>query len=452
MKSKKNAKKNKNANKNENEGQESKYRIFTVTLMKWVFWGSIIGVAVGSTSAMLLNVNDFLAKVRNENHFLLFLLPLGGIVIGYIYRYHGKGSRRGNDLILEYVHNGKEEVPLRMGPIVFICTFITHLLGGSTGREGAAIQMGTSIAEGVNKLFKVDKIDRRILVMCGISGGFGSAFGAPITGTIFGMEVIALGKMKYEAMVPCFVSSFVGHFVAEAWGVKHEHHIIKDLPNLNSMTIMKIILVSIIFSFASVLYSELRHGIKSFCDKHLKNLMVRAMIGGIIIIALTYLVGSRDYLGRGLPMVEQAFKEKVPPLAFLNKIVFTAVTMGTGFRGGEVIPLFFVGATLGNTLSTIVNLPTSFLAAIGLIAVFCGASNAPIACFVFSLELFEGKGIIFFFIACIVSYIFSGHHGIYASQEVYEPKSRMFNFVPGETITALEGKKKNSKAKTNSTE
>ena len=221
MKNKENKKKDKKGNKNENVGRESKYMIFTLTLMKWLFWGSVIGVAVGSTSAILLNVNDFLAEVRNENNFLLFLLPLGGIVIGYIYMYHGKGSRRGNDLILEYIHNGKEEVPLRMGPIVFIATFITHLLGGSTGREGAAIQMGTSIAEAVNKFFKVDKIDRGILIMSGISGGFGSAFGAPITGTIFGMEVIALGKMKYEAMIPCFVSSFVGHFVAEAWGVKH---------------------------------------------------------------------------------------------------------------------------------------------------------------------------------------------------------------------------------------
>ncbi|MPW25538.1 voltage-gated chloride channel protein [Alkalibaculum sp. M08DMB] len=424
---------------------KSKYMIFTSTLIKWVFWGSIVGVAVGSTSALLLNANDFLTDTRNENNFLLFLLPLGGILIGYIYRYHGANSRRGNDLILEYIHNGNEEVPLRMGPIVYVSTFITHLLGGSTGREGAAIQMGTSIAQGVNRLFKVDKLDRKILIMCGISGGFGSAFGTPITGTIFGMEVIALGKMKYESLVPCFVSSFVGHFVAKSWGVEHSHHIIKIIPDINTMTIIKIILVSIIFSFVSVLYSQLRHGVKNFSEKYLKNLMIRGMIGGIIIILLTYLVGSREYLGRGLPMIDKAFDGQVPPLAFLIKIVFTAITMGMGFRGGEVIPLFFVGATLGNTLSNIVNLPTSFLAAIGLIAVFCGASNVPIACFVFSIELFEGKGIIFFFISCIVSYLFSGHHGIYASQKIYEPKSRLLNLIPGEIITAVEGNKKNTK-------
>lgn len=432
-----------------NLNEKSKYMIFTLTLMKWIFWGSIVGIAVGSTSAMLLNVNDFLTDVREKNHFLLFLLPLGGIIIGYLYQYHGNNSRKGNDLIIEHIHHGQGQIPLRMGPIVFVSTFITHLFGGSTGREGAAIQMGTSIAEAVNRIFKIDKIDRRILIMSGISGGFGSAFGAPVTGTIFGMEVISLGKMKYEAMVPCFVASFVGYLVTEAWGVKYEHHIIKSIPKLTTATAVKIIIVSIIFSFVSVLYSQLRHYVKDFSERYLKNLMIRAMIGGIIIIVLTYLIGSRDYLGRGLPIVGKAFKEHVSPFAFFNKIIFTVITMGTGFRGGEVIPLFFVGATLGNTLSNIVNLPISFLAALGLIAVFCGASNAPISCFIFSIELFEGKGVIYFFMACIISYIFSGHHGIYASQKIYEPKSRLLSLPAGETITSVEQKKKYSNSKIN---
>ncbi len=429
--------------------EKFKYLTFFLTLIKWVFWGSVVGIAVGSTSALLLNINDFLTDVREENPFTLFLLPLGGIIIGYMYQYHGNNSRKGNDLILEHIHHGQGEIPLRMGPIVFVSTFITHLLGGSTGREGAAIQMGTSIAEAVNRIFKVDKIDRRILIISGISGGFGSAFGTPLAGTIFGMEIISLGKMKYEAIVPCFVSSLVGHLVSDAWGVEHEHHIIKSIPDLTAMTIIKIIIVSVIFSFASILYSQLRHAIKSFSEKHLKNLMMRAMVGGIIIIILTYVVGSRDYLGRGLPIVKQAFEGEISPWAFLNKIIFTAITMGTGFRGGEVIPLFFIGSTLGNTLSALVNLPTSFLAALGLIAVFCGATNAPIACFIFSIETFEGKGIICFFMACLISYIFSGHHGIYAAQKIYKPKSRLLNLSEGESLTSIEQKKKDSKSKNN---
>ena len=428
-----------------NPDDKIKYVVFISTLTKWVFWGSIIGIIVGSTSALLLNVNDFLTEVRQGSHILPFFLPLGGIIIGYMYQYHGNNSRKGNDLILEHIHHGQGQIPLRMGPIVYIGTFITQLFGGSTGREGAAIQMGTSIAEGVNRFFKIDPIDRRILIMSGVSGGFGSAFGAPLTGTIFGMEFVSLGKMKYEAMVPCLVASFVGHFVTEAWGVEHKHHVIKSIPDPNASTIIKVIAVAILFSFASVLYSQLRHGIKSFSEKYLKNLMLRAAVGGIIIIVLTYLVGTREYLGRGLPMVDKAFEDRVPPFAFLNKIIFTAITMGTGFRGGEAIPLFFVGATLGNTLAPIFDLPTSFLAALGLIAVFSGGSNAPISCFLLGLELFEGKGIQYFFMVCFISYIFSGHHGIYASQKIYAPKSRMLNLPEGQSITSIEEKKKSSR-------
>ena len=428
-----------------NRDRKARYVLFSITLVKWVFWGSIVGIIVGSTSALLLNTNDFLTDVRQNNPFLLFLLPLGGIVIGYIYRYHGNSSRRGNDLVIEYVHHGQGQIPVRMGPIVFVSTFITHIFGGSTGREGAAIQMGASIAEAVNRVFRVDRLDRRILMMTGISGGFGSAFGAPLTGTIFAMEFISLGKMKYEAIVPCFVSSFVGYLVTETWGVEHEHHVIKSIPDLTAPTILKLILAAIIFSFASVLYSQLRHGVKNLSEKFLKNLMIRAAVGGLIIIALTYIIGSRDYLGRGLPVVERAFEGQVSPFAFLFKIIFTAITMGTGFRGGEVIPLFFVGSTLGNTLSGILGFPTSFLAAMGLIGVFAGASNAPIACFFFSLELFDGKAVIYFFIVCLISYIFSGHHGIYAAQKIYEPKSRMLGLTEGESITNIEQKGKRNK-------
>lgn len=425
-------------NKFFNISQRAKYKTFILTLSKWLFWGSLIGVFSGITSAILLNTNDFLTDTREKHSFLIFFLPLGGIVIGYIYRYHGRNSRKGNDLIIEHIHYSQGEIPLRMGPIVFICTFITHLFGGSTGREGAAIQMGASIAESVNRIFKVDRVDRRILIISGIAGGFGSAFGTPLAGTFFAMEVISLGKMKYEAIIPAFTASFVGHLVTSGIGVEHEHHVIKSLPNLDGSTIIKVILASIIFGVVSLIYSQIRHGIKRFSDNHLKNLMVRAALGGAVIIALTFIVGTRDYLGRGLPIVDQAFKGPVSPFAFFWKIIFTAITMGTGFRGGEVIPLFFIGATLGNTLSGLLNLPTSFLVAIGMIAVFCGASNAPLACFVFAMESFNGDAMIFFFIACLVSYIASGNHGIYAAQKIFEPKSRLFDLPNGKTIKSVE--------------
>ena len=422
----------------------STYLKFAIILAKWIFWGSIIGIVVGSTSALLIAVNDFLTETRFANPFLVFFLPIGGAVIGYIYLKYGQESDKGNNLIYEHIHHGQGQLPLKMGPIVFVSTFITHLFGGSTGREGAAIQMAGSVTELVVKLLKIDHMDRRILLMSAISGGFGSAFGAPLAGTIMGMEVAFLGKLKYEALIPCFTASFVGHLVTSAWGIEHELQTLKVVPTMTTVVILKVILVSIIFSFASVLYSQMRHGVEKYSKKFLKNFVLRAVVGGVIIIALVFIVGSTDYLGRGLPMVNAAFLEPVPPLAFLAKIVFTAVTMGSGFRGGEVIPLFFIGATLGNTLSPLMGLPMSFLAALGLIAVFCGGTNIPLTCFIFSIEYFHAQGLTYFFIACITSYIFSGHHGVWPSQKIYEPKSRLLDFQAGETIEAIE-KQKNSK-------
>lgn len=255
------------------------------------------------------------------------------------------------------------------------------------------------------------------------------------------MEAIVIGKTKYEALIPCTVASFIGHYVATSWGIQHEHFTIKELPTVDTMILIKILLLAVLFGFTSVLYSQFRHGVKTFCDKYIPNLMYRAFIGGVVLIALTYLLGTRDYLGRGLPMVERAFEGQVPPFAFLAKIIFTAITMGTGFRGGEVIPLFFIGATLGNALSTTFGLPTSFLAAIGMIGVFSGATNTPISAFLLSMEMFEGQGLTYFFIVCIVSFVFSGHHGIYGAQKVFEPKSRLLDIPSGETITNIEKKK-----------
>ncbi|MFC7060315.1 voltage-gated chloride channel family protein [Halobacillus seohaensis] len=428
-----------------------KYKNFFSVLGQWLLFGIIIGIIVGSATAFLLETNDFLGELREEkNEWLFFLLPLGGIVIGYIYMTFGRvflnntlhDAAELNNLVIDGVH-GKKQVLKRMGPIVYLATFITVLFGGSTGREGAAVQMGGSVAESVNKFFKLNIIDRKIILMSGISAGFGAAFGTPITGAIFGIEMAVLGKMKFEAIIPCLTASFVGHYIATAaWGVVHEELVIQTVPELSVITFAKVIVVSIIFSLLVILYCQLRHGIQKLSEKYLnKNHMKRAFVGGLIIVALTLIVGSQDYNGRGLDMLEQSFQEDVPPFAFLAKLIFTAVTLGTGFVGGEAIPLFFMGATLGNTLHTFIDLPMSFLAALGMIAAFSGGANTPIAAFLLAMEMFDGKGVEYFFIACLVSYIFSGHHGLWPSQQIQEPKSRLYHIVKGETIENIEKKR-----------
>ncbi|MBY4605261.1 chloride channel protein [Bacillus sp. SPARC3] len=428
-----------------------KYKNFFSILVRWIIFGSIIGIIVSSTTTFLLETNDYLGDVREKRDWLIFLLPLGGVILGYIYMNYGKvfsnntlnDTAELNNLVIDAVH-GKKVVPRRMGLIVYLGTFITVFFGGSTGREGAAVQMGGSIAAAVNKLFRLNMFDSKMLIMSGISAGFGAAFGAPITGAVFGMEMAALGKLKFEALVPCLAASFAGHFMTTAvWGHKHEEFYIQIVPHLSFITFIKVILAAVIFSLLSVLYSQMRHGIQTFSEKLFKkNHMKRAFVGGLIIVALTLIAGSQDYNGRGLDMLQQSFKEDVPPFAFLAKLVFTAVTLGTGFVGGEAIPLFFMGATLGNTIHTFMDLPMSFLAALGLIAVFCGGANTPLAAFLLAMEMFHGKGLEYFFAACMVSYLFSGHHGLWPSQKIYEPKSRLYNIAYGETIENVEKKKK----------
>ncbi len=407
----------------------------------------MIGFIIGSTTSFLLHTNDFLGETRKDNSWLILFLPLAGLVLGYIYMNLGTSAGtelyKGNNLVIEGVH-GKAKILRRLGPIVYLGTFMTVLFGGSTGREGAAIQMGGSVAEAVNTFFKVNVIDTKILLMSGISAGFGAAFGTPITGAIFGMEMVALGKMKYEAIVPCLVSSFVGHYTAEKiWGTEHETFIIQTVPELSLLSFAKVILLAILFGLVSVLYSQLRHGIHKVSEKYTKkNHAVRAFIGGMIIVVLTFIIGTNDYNGRSLDMLEESFSQDVPPFAFLAKLVFTAVTLGTGFVGGEAIPLFFIGATLGNTLYHFIDFPMSFVAAVGMIATFCGGANTPIAAFLLAVEMFDGQGMEFFFVACFTSYLFSGHHGLWPSQMIYEPKSRLFKIANGKTIKDVEQKKK----------
>jgi H+/Cl- antiporter ClcA len=387
-------------------------------LLLWIILGSAVGILSGSASALFLYSLDAATRMRVQYPWLLFLLPLGGAFVSWIYGRYGKNSSKGNNLILEQIHNGSETIPLRMAPLVLFGTVLTHLFGGSAGREGTAVQMGGSLSEWLGKLIRIPSENRKLLLMCGVSAGFGSVFGTPLAGAVFGMEVLAIGLVSYEALLPCFVASFVGHSVSLAWGIEHSHYSMGQVPMLSTIGLLKVTAASILFGLTSRLFSGLTHKLKDWFAETFRNAAIKSFIGGCIIIGLTYAVGTRDYLGLGLPLLMDSFHGEVAPFAFLWKLIFTVITLGAGFQGGEVTPLFVIGATLGNTLGPILHLYGPFLAGIGLIAVFCGATNTPIACFLLGLELFGSEAAVYMFLAVVVSYLFSGHKGIYTSQKV----------------------------------
>ncbi len=419
-----------------NNGTKPKaMKFLTLTLFfKWTIIGGIIGIITGFISSIFLKSLEIATNLRINNTWLLFLLPVGGAFISFLYTKYGKNSSKGNNLVIDKINNGDEDIPLRMAVLVFLGTVTTHLFGGSAGREGTGVQIGACISYEIGKLLRLDKEDLNIILMCGISSGFGSVFGTPLAGTIFGLEVATLGKMNYAAIIPCFTSAFIGNLVTKSLGVIHPHYNLLSINSFSYAVILKVIIASILFGIVSKLFSELTHKLKEVFTYLFKNTVTKSLVGGIIIIALTYLIGTRDYLGLSLPLMADSFTGEVSPFSFINKLVFTSITLGTGFQGGEVTPLFVIGSTLGNTLSTILNISPMFLASLGLIGVFAGATNAPITSFVLGLEMFGSQNMEYMFMTCAISYLFSGHTGIYLSQKIGTSKIKSIRFSTDATL------------------
>ncbi|WP_160679239.1 voltage-gated chloride channel family protein [Clostridium sp. C8-1-8] len=414
--------------------------VLTISFIKWVVLGAIVGIFTGTAGSAFLKSLELVTNLRVENSWLLFFLPIGGAFVSFIYSKYGKNSSKGNNLILENINNSGGTVPMRMAPLVFLGTVITHLFGGSAGREGTGVQIGSTIAEGVGRIFKLDKYDSRIILMCGISSGFASVFGTPLAGTVFGLEVATLGIMSYEALIPCFTAAIVGDLVSAAWGIHHTHYKIFQVPEITILSVMKVVIAAIIFGLISKLFSQLTHKLKELFTETFPNAILKSFVGGILVIILVYIVGSRDYLGLSIPLISDSFNDKVNPIAFLIKLIFTSLTLGTGFQGGEVTPLFVIGSTLGNTLSSILHMSPSFLAALGLIGVFTGATNTPIASLLLGVEMFGSQGVEFMFMTCIISYVFSGHTGIYVSQRIGRSKSKIIKVPQNASLSYFRNK------------
>ncbi len=386
-------------------------------LLRWVVLGSLVGVLAGISSAVFLTALTWATETFDEHGRLLYLLPLAGLAIGCAYHYGGGRSVEGNNLILDEIHEPKAWVPRRMAPMVLIGTIVTHLFGGSAGREGTAIQMSGSLTDAATRILRLDAPDRRIMLITAIAGGFGSVFGVPVAGAVFALEVQSIGRLRYEALVPSLTASVVGDLVVRALDVHHAPVPALGEIDLSGGLLVKVAVAGAVFGLVSTVFSRLTHGIKQRFARHVGWAPARPVIGGVLVIALTLAVGNHAYNGLSLGLIELSLHgEHVPTWGFALKILFTAVTLGSGFVGGEVTPLFVIGATLGATLAGVLGAPVPLLAALGFVAVFAGAANTPLACTIMGAELFGSGAMPYFAVACVVSYVCSSHRGIYTAQ------------------------------------
>jgi H+/Cl- antiporter ClcA/CBS-domain-containing membrane protein len=411
---------------------------FLRMFVKWAALGALVGALAGSASALFLVTLAWATDFRLDHPQLLFLLPFAGLIVGWLYHRFAGAAALGNNLVIDAANASGAQIPFRMTPLVLFGTIVTHLFGGSVGREGTAVQMGASLADSLQRALKLSAEDRRLIIMAGISGGFGSVFGTPTAGFVFGMEVQSVGRMRYDGIIPCLAAAYVGDLVARFWGAAHAHHPPLAAVQIEPLLLIKVLIAGVLFGLTSILFIELTHGIKKLHSAFLPYPPLRSFVGGAAIIGLTLLLGTQDYLGLSEPLIERSLSGAgTAPAAFLLKLVFTAVTLGSGFVGGEVTPLFVTGSTLGYTLGALLGVDPTFLASIGFAAVFAGASNTPLACTLMSIELFGGGSLLYVILGCTAAYLASGHRGIYATQRVGSPKFIGADILTDESLQAL---------------
>jgi H+/Cl- antiporter ClcA len=391
---------------------------------QWLLLGSVVGVLCGVASGIFLILLERATAFRNAHTEIVYTLPVAGFLIGLIYERWGKPIKGGNNLIIDSVHEDTPEIPLRMAPMVLIGTVLTHLFGGSAGREGTAVQMGGSMADAIAHRLRLGLHGRRQLLAAGMAGGFASVFGTPIAGAIFGLEVVVMGQIEYDALVPSLVAALVGDRVTRALGVAHTAY-----PALSSVTptflvLGKMLVIGVAMACVTIAFVELTHYLKHALERRVPRLPIRMMLGGVVIVAMWKAIGTSDYLGLGVPMIVRSFTDPhLPMYAFAAKLIFTAVTLSAGFLGGEVTPLFFVGAALGNVLARILGLPLELGAGVGIAAVFGAAANTPLALSVMAVELLGANVFPHVVVVTVVAYLLSGHRGIYPSQRLLRRKS-----------------------------
>lgn len=397
-----------------------KLKTFEVQMLKkmmvWCSLAVIIGICAGFTSTLFLHSVDWAINFRRSHDWIIIFLPLVGFIVAWFYKKYGREVQSGNNLIIDEIHEPTKTIPFRMVPMIFLGAVTSHLFGASVGREGAAVQMSAGISDQFSKYLGKFYNNRKLILMMGMSAGFASIFGTPIAGAIFGFEVLFIGTLVYDALLPCLVAAVIGYYTALLLGVSHPHYFYMEVPSVSLTGILSAVIAGIVFGLAAKFFVWSIHKVKEFYQQKVKNDLLPPVIGGVIIAVCYYIFGSDRYHNLGEDIIYASFNQHVYPWDFLGKIFTTAVSVGSGFRGGEVMSLFYIGSTLGNSLAFILPLEYPLLAALGFVSVFAGAANVPIASVILAFELF-GPGIgVYAALAIVASYLFSGGRGIYHSQ------------------------------------
>lgn len=383
---------------------------------KWI-WAAALTGAIGGYVGMFFHKSVAIATtIRGLAPQIMWFMPLAGIIIVTVYKLSGLMRNKGTDAIIESAQSGGR-VPVLLAPAIFVGTVLTHLVGGSAGREGAALQLGGCIGSSIGKVFGMNREDIKIIVMCGMSAVFTALFGTPITASFFAMEVISVGKMEYHAIIPCLISAAAAYAITIFYNIPPTHFNLETIPIMNLLSMAQVALIAALCAVLGTMFCFIMHRTGHFAKKFIKNDYLRILAGSAVILLLTMLVGSYDYNGAGVGIISQAVAGEAKPYAFAMKILFTAITLGCGFKGGEIVPTFFIGSTFGCVIASLIGLEPGFGAAVGMTALFCSVVNCPVASVFLSVELFGAEGILMFAVACGISYMLSGYSGLYGSQK-----------------------------------
>lgn len=406
------------------------WKEYGATLLKWLVFSLAVGITVGLAGALFHMAIDRATGLREAHGWILFFLPLAGLLIVWAYHVTGMSDDKGTEYIIGAVREGRI-LRIRTAPLIFLSTVLTHLTGGSAGREGAALQLGGSMSNFIGRLLHLDKNDDRIITMCGMAAGFSALFGTPLAAAIMSMEVVSVGVMYYSAIVPCVLSALIAQEVALCLGVAPTAFTVTGVPELEPLVLVQLLGLGVLCALVAILFCGVMHLAPKLYDKITQNPYLRVVIGGGAVVLLSLLLGS-DYNGAGVGVIQNALQGTARPEAFVLKVILTALTLAAGFKGGEIVPAFFCGATFGCFYGALLGLPASFAAAVGLVSVFCGVTNCPLTAILLAYELYGGQGLPLYALTIAVSYMLSGYSGLYHAQKIVYSKLRP-EFINRET-------------------